>query len=75
MRASAWHYRRAVTVEGVVEWGDVRGCDVALPTHFHDEDQVTVVLAGRRRFRLADAWVDLGPGDAIALRAAARLAA
>lgn len=69
MTPGAWHYRRPVAVEGIVEWGDVHGRDVALPTHFHDEDQVTFVLAGRRRFHLADTWVELGPGEGIALRA------
>lgn len=69
MSPSAWHYRRPVNGDGLVEWGDVHGRDVALPSHFHDEDQVTVVLAGRRRFRLAGACVALGPGDAIAVPA------
>ncbi len=48
---SGWTYRRADTV-GVVELGTVRGRDVALPAHFHDEDQITFVMAGRRTFLL-----------------------
>lgn len=36
----------------VGELGALSGCDVGLPPHFHDEDQVTLVLAGRRRFIL-----------------------
>lgn len=66
--SSPWRYRRPPEAE-IVEWGDVNGCTVALPTHFHDEDQVTFVLAGRRRFRLADRWVTLGPGEGVALPA------
>ncbi len=66
--ADAWHYRRPAAAE-IVEWGDVHGCAVALPPHFHDEDQVTFVLAGRRRFRVADRWVSLTPGEGVVLPA------
>lgn len=66
--ARSWRYRRAAAAE-IVEWGEVDGRTVALPTHFHDEDQVTFVLTGRRRFRLADRWVTLGPGEGVSLPA------
>jgi hypothetical protein len=32
----------------------VCGFDVALPIHFHDEDQITFVISGRRRFIIGD---------------------
>jgi AraC-like DNA-binding protein len=40
-----------------------------LPTHFHDEEQLTFVLAGRRRFLLPDGPVDVGPGHALLIPA------
>ena len=48
---AGWTYRCA-QADDVVEIGTVRGRDVALPAHFHDEDQITVVLSGRRTFLL-----------------------
>ncbi len=66
--AGSWRYRRPSAAE-IVEWCDVDGHAVALPTHFHDEDQVTFVLAGRRRFRLAHRWLALAPGEGVALAA------
>jgi mannose-6-phosphate isomerase-like protein (cupin superfamily) len=45
-----------------VELGTVSGLDVALPTHFH-EDQITFVLSGRRRFIIGHELVDIGPDE------------
>lgn len=49
--APGWTYRGGGT-DDVVEFGTLRGRDVALPPHFHDEDQITFVLSGRRTFLL-----------------------
>ena len=38
------------------------GRDVGLPPHFHDEDQITFVLSGQRRFWMGGEIVELGPG-------------
>lgn len=56
-----WEYWRP-TGSRIVELGTVRGLQVALPTHFHDEDQMTFVLSGRRRFVIDDEVFDIGPG-------------
>ncbi|MCW2242721.1 helix-turn-helix domain-containing protein [Azospirillum canadense] len=56
-----WDYWRP-TGSRIVELGTVRGFDVALPTHFHDEDQMTFVLSGRRRFVIGNEVFDIGPG-------------
>lgn len=56
-----WDYWRPAGSR-IVELGTVRGLDVALPTHFHDEDQTTFVLSGRRRFVIGGEVVDVGPG-------------
>jgi AraC-like DNA-binding protein len=61
-RNGAWEYWRQPD-SGVVELGTVRGCDVALPPHFHDEDQLTFVMSGRRRFVIGDEVVALSPGQ------------
>jgi AraC-like DNA-binding protein len=58
----SWQYSRPGS-NGVVELGTVRGLNVALPTHFHDEDQITFVLSGRRRFIIGDELVDIGPDE------------
>ncbi|CCD00804.1 protein of unknown function (plasmid) [Azospirillum baldaniorum] len=50
---------------GIVELGTVRGLDVALPVHFHREDQLTFVLAGRRRFVIAGDLREAGPGEGV----------
>lgn len=57
-----WLYRRPATQE-IVELAMVHGSEVALPTHFHDEDQITFVLSGQRRFRIADGLIELRPGQ------------
>jgi AraC-like DNA-binding protein len=56
-----WTYRRSESDERV-EFGTVRGRDVALPAHFHDEDQITLVLRGRRRFFVGGDMTSLDAG-------------
>ena len=60
----AWHYWRP-SGSGIVELGIVRGQDVSLPPHFHDEDQLTFVLSGRRRFVMDGTLLDIGPGQGV----------
>ncbi len=57
-----WDYWRP-TGSRILELGTVRGLDVALPVHFHAEDQVTFVLSGRRRFLIGDELVVVAPGQ------------
>ncbi len=54
---------------GLVEVGLVRGCDVALPTHFHEEDQITFVLSGRRRLVVGGELNVVGPGQGVVILA------
>ncbi|WP_247889046.1 cupin domain-containing protein, partial [Azospirillum brasilense] len=63
-RPRVWDYWRP-TGSGIVELGTVRGLDVALPVHFHREDQLTFVLAGRRRFVVAGERREAGPGEGV----------
>jgi AraC-like DNA-binding protein/mannose-6-phosphate isomerase-like protein (cupin superfamily) len=58
-RNGIWQYSRPFGSSGV-ELGTVCGIDVALPIHFHDEDQITFVIAGRRHFIIGDELVQLG---------------
>ena len=57
-----WDYWRPAG-SGIVELGTVRGLDVALPVHFHREDQLTFVLAGRRRFVIEGELCEVAPGQ------------
>lgn len=57
-----WTYWRP-TAEGVVELGTLHGSQVGLPTHFHDENQITFVLSGRRTFLLEGRVIDLAAGQ------------
>ena len=57
-RTGIWQYSRPFGTSGV-ELGTVCGVDVALPTHFHDEDQITFVISGRRCFIIGDELVQL----------------
>jgi AraC-like DNA-binding protein/mannose-6-phosphate isomerase-like protein (cupin superfamily) len=57
-----WSYWRPA-LDGVVEMGTLRGSDVALPTHFHCENQITFVLDGRRRFLVGGEVITLLPGQ------------
>lgn len=47
----------------LIELGSVRGRAVALPVHFHDEDQVSFAVAGRRRFLIDAVMREVGPGQ------------
>jgi AraC-like DNA-binding protein/mannose-6-phosphate isomerase-like protein (cupin superfamily) len=58
-----WAYWRP-GMAGIVEFGALRGCEVGLPMHFHDEDQVTYVFQGQRRFIIGGEMVDLQAGRA-----------
>lgn len=57
-----WTYWRP-SGSGIVELGAVRGLEVALPVHFHAEDQMTFVLSGRRRFVVGGERFDVAPGQ------------
>ncbi|HYI71865.1 MAG TPA: AraC family transcriptional regulator [Skermanella sp.] len=60
----AWRYWRPVG-GGIVELGTVHGQDVALPTHFHEEDQITFVLRGQRHFVIDGQPVSVAPGEGV----------
>ncbi len=62
--AGRWAYWRPTRV-GLVEIGAVFGRQVALPTHFHDDDQLAFVLAGQRSFIVNGQVLRAGPGQAI----------
>ena len=57
-----WAYWRPA-VDGIVELGTLRGREVALPMHFHGEDQITFVVSGRRRFLIRGELVTLAAGQ------------
>ena len=57
-----WHYWRPGE-SAIVEMGTVHGLDVGLPPHFHEEDQITFVFSGRRRFVVGNAPMEIGPGE------------
>jgi AraC-like DNA-binding protein len=63
-----WQYWRA-SGSAIVELGIVRGQEVSLPPHFHDEDQLTFVLSGRRRFVMPDRLCEIGPGEGLRIPA------
>jgi AraC-like DNA-binding protein len=65
---ATWSYRRAER-GGIVEFGTVQGRAVGLPAHFHDEDQITFVLAGRRRFTVAGATAIVEAGHGVLIPA------
>lgn len=46
-----------------MELGAVHGWDVGLPTHFHEENQITFVLSGRRRFLIGGGVIELAAGQ------------
>jgi AraC-like DNA-binding protein len=60
----AWRYWRPSGC-GIVELGTVRGHDVALPPHFHAEDQITFVLRGQRYFVIGGQPVTVSPGEGV----------
>lgn len=57
-----WTYRQP-RLDALVEIGTVSGCQVALPPHFHDEDQWVHVVAGRRRFVIGGVVHEVGRGQ------------
>src|SRR5438132_3389002 len=65
---SSFRYWRPTGV-GLVEVGLVRGREVALPAHFHQEDQITFVLAGRRRLVIGEELTVLDPGHGVVVLA------
>lgn len=67
-KGGAWNYWRPLSRD-IVELGVVCGQDVSLPVHFHDEDQLTFVLSGRRRFLIGDMPVDVAPGRGVRIPA------
>lgn len=60
-RNGVWQYWNPPD-SSVVELGTVCGLEVALPPHFHEEDQTTFVVSGSRRFVIGDELADVGPG-------------
>jgi len=65
---SAFRYWRPTGI-GLIEVGLVRGREVALPAHFHEEDQITFVLAGRRRLAIGEEFTVLDPGHGVVIPA------
>ncbi|NUA99249.1 helix-turn-helix domain-containing protein [Azospirillum melinis] len=64
----AWNYWRPLSRD-IVELGVVCGQDVSLPVHFHEEDQLTFVLSGHRRFLMKDRLFDAAPGEGVRIPA------
>lgn len=58
---AAWTYCDGGAPD-LVELGTVVARDVSLPAHFHDEDQITFAVAGRRRLLVGGEVIDLEPG-------------
>jgi AraC-like DNA-binding protein/quercetin dioxygenase-like cupin family protein len=67
----SWSYWRPEWSAEVVELGTVYGRGAELPTHFHDEAQLTFVLSGRRTFLLPSGLVELDAGHGVIIPAAA----
>ena len=65
---TGWAYWRPA-VDGIVELGTVRGVAVALPPHFHAEDQVSFVVSGRRRFLVRGEVVAVAAGQGVLIPA------
>ena len=59
---AGWAYWRPAG-GGIIELGIVRGREVGLAAHFHDEAQITFVVAGRRRFLVGGGVVALSAGQ------------
>lgn len=59
-----WHYWRPEE-SSIVEMGTVHGLDVGLPPHFHEEDQITCVFSGRRRFVIGKTSREICLGDIV----------
>jgi AraC-like DNA-binding protein/mannose-6-phosphate isomerase-like protein (cupin superfamily) len=61
-KGSIWQYSRP-SGHTNVELGTVRGFDVGLPIHFHDEDQITFVFSGSRRFVINNELIRVAPNE------------
>jgi AraC-like DNA-binding protein len=60
--AGAWRYWRPAET-GLTEVAVVTGREVGLPAHFHEEHQFTLVLSGRRTFKVGGRELRLAPGQ------------
>lgn len=56
-----WVYWRP-SIRGIVELGALHGPGMGLATHFHNETQITIVLAGRRSFLIGGEVVVIPAG-------------
>jgi AraC-like DNA-binding protein len=65
---SGWVYWRPMR-EGVLEFGISHGGSQELATHFHEEVQVTFVLAGHRSFRIGGRVIGLAAGQWVCIPA------
>jgi AraC-like DNA-binding protein len=65
---SGWVYWRPM-IEGVLEFGISHGGSQELATHFHEEVQVTFVLAGHRSFRIGGRIIGLAAGQWVCIPA------
>lgn len=63
-----WQYWRAPAGDAV-EIGVVRGLHVALPIHFHPQDQITLVTSGKRRFVIGDELIEVLAGESVTIPA------
>ncbi len=64
-KSAGWLYRRP-DIEGISELGIFDGSQGLAP-HFHDELQITVVLRGRRAFRMRGEAIVLSAGQCICI--------
>ncbi|MDR3437895.1 AraC family transcriptional regulator [Telmatospirillum sp.] len=63
--ASVWNYRRSSACPGI-EFASWRGDhSQALAPHFHDEDQFTLMLRGRRRFVVGSTVIEVEQGECL----------
>jgi AraC-like DNA-binding protein len=62
LTGQTWTYQQVATA-GITDIGLVHGRQVALPVHFHDEDQVVFVLAGQRRLIVGRTTLCVRPGQ------------
>jgi AraC-like DNA-binding protein len=63
-----WRYWPSPT-QGAVETCQVQGRQVALPAHFHTEDQLVIVLQGRRRIAVGDTLFSAEAGQTLLIPA------
>lgn len=63
-----WRYWTPST-PGLIEFGTLCGSRVALPTHFHAENQLTFVLSGTRHFVVRGQNIEVSAGRGIMIEA------